>query len=158
MKNEEFSLRYEYNQLSKKYDIPDFNILNNEFELEIIEREEFPLRQIRRRIVDRLVIFCKIIEEIIFPSGQNHLNNHEIRFFTEEDRKALLDLHKKMMSYERQSLVLNISSSNEEEDAKYIKQLSTDMLEFKIKILEVVKKMQNSWKQDLPEEDQPYFG
>jgi len=158
MKNKEFSLREEYNKLSKKYDLPDFDKLNNEFELETIEREEFPLRQIRRRIVDRLVIFCKIIEEIIYPSGQNQLINHEIRSFSEEDRKQFVELHKKMMVYERQSLFLNISSSKEEEDAKYIFQLFSEMDDYKLVILEVVKKMQTAWKHDLPDEEQPYFG
>ena len=46
----EQEIKKRYEELVKKYKLPSFTSLNNEFEISTIEHEEFLLREIRRKI------------------------------------------------------------------------------------------------------------
>jgi len=66
MAKEEFDIKTEYENLRKKYTkLPNFEVLNNEFELKSIEKNILITRQIRRRLADKVIFFCRILENII---------------------------------------------------------------------------------------------
>ena len=96
MSKEEFNLKKEYALISKKYKLPDFEALNNEFEFNI-EKSNFLLRNIRRRMFDKMSWFLRIVENIIFPS-QSHLLAYEGSFFDEAKRRELKEIIEKLLS------------------------------------------------------------
>ena len=157
MADEKFDLKKEYEILKSKYKLPDFNILNNEFEISSIDKKDFLLKLIRRKMNDKLIMFCRIIENIVFPSSQNPFTNYESTFFDENKRKQLLKLHKKLMIYERQSLLLDITP-DDMDDADYIKDLTKEWSDFKKETHETVKEMQKSWHTEAKDEEEDYFG
>ena len=106
---------------------------------------------------DKLIMFCRIIENIVFPSSQNPFTNYESTFFDENKRKQLLKLHKKLMIYERQSLLLDITP-DDMDDADYIKDLTKEWSDFKKETHETVKEMQKSWHTEAKDEEEDYFG
>ena len=155
MPKEEFNLKKEYESISKKYKLPDFEALNNEFEFNI-EKSNFLLRNIRRRMFDKMSWFLRIVENIIFPS-QSHLLAYEGSFFDEEKRKELTTLHKKMMVFDRLALLLD-TNPNDAEDEGYIKKLYKEWPSLKKSMLEIISIIKKSWESDLKEEDEKYFG
>ena len=155
MPKEEFNLKKEYESISKKYKLPDFEALNNEFEFNI-EKSNFLLRNIRRRMFDKMSWFLRIVENIIFPS-QSHLLAYEGSFFDEAKRRELTLLHKKMMIFDRLALLLD-ANPNDAEDADYIKKLYKEWPSLKKSMLEIITIMKKSWESDLKEEGEGYFG
>ena len=115
-------LKEEYQKASKKHKVPDFDKLNEHFELIFLTRKEFILRLCRRRMMDKLIFFMRILENILYPNPQSQLSNYESTFFNDDQKKKLNELHRKMMVLERQSIAIDISP-NEQRDADCINKL-----------------------------------
>ena len=50
-------IKEEYEKLKEKHNLPDFKEINNEFEITTIEKEEFLLREIRRKIYEKIELY-----------------------------------------------------------------------------------------------------
>ena len=46
-------IKKKYEELAKKYNIPSFDEINNEFEIALIDEESIILREIRRKITEK---------------------------------------------------------------------------------------------------------
>ena len=57
------SVKETYQKLSKKYQLPPFAEIDTAFEISTIEYEEFLLREVRRKMVEKLDSFIKVLEE-----------------------------------------------------------------------------------------------
>ena len=59
----------------------------------------------------------------------------------------MIELYKKFMHYERESLILDVSS-NEKENIDYINEVYKNWNEFKKETLKVTGKMRDSWNKE----------
>ena len=159
MVEEKFNLKSEYLKLKNRFsDLPEFEDINNEFEIISIDKIDFLSRKIRRIITDKIIALCKILENIIYPNLQNNISNYETSFFTEEEREKVVILHKNLMTFERWSLNLDVLALSEEKDIEYILEVNKEINNLKKEISEVVLKMKNSWKEELKDDGERYFG
>lgn len=154
---EEFDIIKEYEKIQKKFKLPEFEELNKEFELEALDKKEFLMRAVRRRMNDKVIFFCRIIENVIYPNGQSQISTYEAGFFDDDKKNELAKLHNKLMIFERQSLLLDITPEDNG-DAEYIKTLTGGWKNFKSELKEVVLTMENSWKNTVEEKEERYFG
>lgn len=158
MSKEEFNLKNEYEQLRKNYkELPNFEDLNNDFELDAIDKPGFLHRQIRRRLNDKVIFFCKIVENLIYPSMQSTIGAYESNFFNDTERDQLVKLHKTLMVYERRALGLDVETG-EEGDIQFILDLVKEFGNFKLELIKVVSKMTDTWKKELEDDGERYFG
>jgi len=155
MEKEKINLKEEYKKL--KFKLPNFNELNDEFELNNIKEKDFLLRQIRRRLNEKIIFYCRIIEGLIYPNTGNLIGAHEIKSFNEEEKKEISELHKKLMVFERRSLKLDVNP-NEVEDGKYINDVFNSWKNFKEKMIKITEIMQSSWKKEESSKKDNYFG
>ena len=156
-KEENFDIKIEYEKISKKYKLPEFEIINNEFEIDFIEKKEFLTRAIRRRMNDKLLFFARIIENVIYQSTQSQISSYENSFFTDERKLELVKVHKQLMAFERTSLLLDIETTDEK-DIDYIKNLLENWEEFKKELKDIAETMQSSWNKNLEEKEERFFG
>ena len=56
-----------YLKFAKKFSLPSYDELNNDFEISSIEEEQFLIRAVRRKIAEKMDIYAKIIETILMP-------------------------------------------------------------------------------------------
>ncbi|MBI4154960.1 hypothetical protein HY498_02665 [Candidatus Woesearchaeota archaeon] len=156
---EKEKLKEAYEILRKKYNLPNFNDLNNEFEISSIKKPsiEFLLRVIRRRITDKLAMFCNILQALIMPNTGSAVNLHEIKFFTEEDRVKIEKLLSDMMYLERKSLLLDINSK-ENVEAEFLKTTMEYWPRFSLEMMRIVDKMSSGWKTEEKTDKTQYFG
>ena len=85
---EKINIRRLYEEIKSKYrQLPDFDKINHDFEVEFIDKEHFILRQIRRRVNEKIIFFCRVTEGILFPAGNSAINAYESESFSEEKRK-----------------------------------------------------------------------
>jgi len=157
MKEDKFDIKQEYNNL--KHKLPKFEDLDNEFELSIsnIKEKAFLLRNIRRRVNDKVIFYCRIIEGLIYPNPNNMIGMFEIKSFSEDEKQKLNDYYKILMKYERESLSLDVNS-DEKKDAEYVNNLFKEWPPLKKYLIAVTDKMKSSWlTEDKPFRDN-YFG
>ena len=132
----------EYKKFQKKYNLPIYKKLNNEFELDYIEDPFFLLRSIRRRIHEKIVFFAKIFEKVIFPNQAIMIEMYESKFFTEREKEDLLKTYEELLEIDRKALSLNISSTD------YIKMAFKKWPELTKKSNFIIQKLDKSWKQE----------
>ena len=158
MEKEKINLREEYSKL--KFKLPNFDKLNEEFEITRHEsdyKKEFLLRDIRRKVNDKIIFFCRIIESLLFPTNANIISMHEAKYFDDENKKKISDLYKQLMIFERESLRLDIIP-DEEKDVKYINDVFNKWLEYRKEMKSIIDIMQDAWRKEEKVISDSYFG
>ena len=157
MKDEKFNLKEEYNKL--KHKIPRFEDLDNEFELSTanIKDKSFLLRNIRIRLNDKIIFYCRIIEGLLYPNSNSITGMMEINSFNEKEKEKMANIYKKLMEFERESLSLDVNP-DEKNDVEFINNLFKEWKKFKEEMIKVTKKMKESWHLEEKEEKDNYFG
>ena len=149
----------QYNELRKKHGLPDFKEIDFEFEVSDLEETNFLLRNIIRRMEEKLDFYSTMLEEILQPDTSNLYAMHETRYFDDDEKKQMYELYTKLMNFNRQSIEVSLSH-NEMEEADFINNLFNEWKTLKQELLKFVKKMRTSWKTDEVDikEDLGYLG
>ena len=148
----------QYNELRKKFKLPEFKDMDFEFEISDLEETNFLLRAIIRRVAEKLDFYTTMIEEILQPDTSNIYAMHETRHFDEDEKKQMYDLYSKLMDFNRQSIEHSLEH-DENDDANFINCIFSDWKELKKELLGFVKKMRASWKTETDiKEDIGYMG
>ena len=142
-----------YSDLKKKYNLLDFKELDLELEISNIEEEKFLLREIVRRCAEKIDFCCKILEESLQPDASNLYAMHESRFFSDEERKGMYELYKKLMFLSRSSIETVLEGS-EGKEAQFIKEFFSQWKSLKKELFFFVGKMKDSWKNELNLKDE----
>ena len=157
MEDKKFDLKEEYDKL--KYKIPKFEDLDYEFELSSanIKDKNFLIRSIRRRLNDKVIFYCRIIEGLIYPNANNLIGMVEVKSFSEDEKEKMSKIYKKLMEFERQSLSLDVEP-DEKKEVEFINNLFKEWKKFKDEMIKITKKMKESWHLEEKEEKDNYFG
>ena len=105
-------IEQEYNKLSKKYKLPKFNEIDSEFEVSSLENERFLIRNILRKIAEKLEFYIDIIGNLVHPDASNISSMYEIRYLTNDEKNNMYLLFKKMMKTHRG--IIGIVLNNDE--------------------------------------------
>jgi len=150
-------LKKAYNELGKKYNLPEFKLVEFEFELDPEEEAKFPLRTVRKKISEKIESFCKILEEILQPDTSLS-GLHECKFFDESKKKELYELYKRLMVINRHALQLSIHNI-EKDDAKFIDNVIKQWDDIKNNLSDCIKNVKENWEKESDiKEDLGYLG
>src|SRR3989344_5359774 len=141
----DINIEEEYKKL--KYNLPDFKKLDEEFEVSNIqglEDKKFLTRFIRRKVNEKVIFFCRIIESILYPQSPNYISIVESRIFTEEEKQEMAEFYKKLMNYEKESLILDVEP-DDKQSVKYTNEVFNNWSETKKQMIVITRKMQKSW-------------
>ena len=137
--------------------MPDFDELNNEFELSTIECEEFLLRKIRKKIADKINAMCEFLEGLLSPDT-TMANLYEYKAFDDDERKKIFELYKRLKVLEKLALELSLNR-DDEKDAKFIKDVFSLWNKIKTEITTFIKKIKDFWENESTKEYKAgYFG
>ena len=153
---EKINIKEEYQKYTK-YNLPEYEALNKEFELYFIEKSEFLLCNIRRRIHEKLAFFARILEGIIYPNPSSLVNMQEAKFFSDEEKGQITALYKKIVLLERNSNKLDVKS-DEKENAEFINLLFKEWPFLTNQMFDILQKIENSWKKEEKSSGESYFG
>jgi len=152
------NIRKVYDKLKSQYKLPEFESIDNDFEISYIEHDNFLLREIRRKISDKIEFYIKILEDVLQPDTNSMTNMHEYRSFDEERKKVLFNFYKELMIFHRISLILECKL-NEKEEAKFILDIYSNWENFKKEMERIFEEMKKSWISDTDvKEELGYFG
>lgn len=140
-------LKDEYSTIQKKYDLPSFEKLNEDFRIEKITQieTEFLSREIRENIGETLENFLRFIEAILNPVNVPMFLFPIIKSLSVEEKNKLSEIYKKLSKLEIEAMKL--IDYSEKKEAEFIKNAYKIWQEIKkdfVKIIEAVeKKLEN---------------
>jgi hypothetical protein len=141
----------DYAKLGEKHSLPDFGVLDTEFEISTIEEESFILRNIRKKIVEKIESSIKLLDDILHPDA-GFASYRESSIFSPEEREDIIITYKKLMYFNRVSTELSFSDSDEQ-NAKFINEFMKEWPGLKQSILSFVGKLKESWKKDVTKKE-----
>ncbi len=144
-----------FKQKRGKYGLPEFSELDRHFDLVSIDNYDALLRSVRHRMTDKLDFFAKIIEGVLQPN-ESLSSLHEYKLL--EDKKELYDTYRSMMGLIRNSHLLELDST-EEDDAEFIKDSFSRFSKMLPVLRRTLEELQGCWSKDALADDSPlYFG
>ena len=153
----EEKIKKKYNELKKKYSLPDFEELNNEFEISIIEHDYFLLREIRNKIINKTISICESFENLLTPDN-TVVSIYEYKAFNDAEREEIFGLCKKLKVFEKLSLELSLNY-DEKKDAEFINEFFSSWESIKNRIKKIIRKMRDFWEKESTKKDnEEYFG
>lgn len=154
---EEKDMAKVYVELKAKYDLPALNELDQEFCVGKLEETDFVLRTIITKMGDRLEHVSRILGDIIQP--ENNLSHmYESEAFTEDEKKNIFELFKKVSFYHTQ-LLINDFDYDEESAAKLINMIFKKWMDIQKEFLKILDKIREAWKNEKKSKlELGYFG
>jgi protein subunit release factor A len=146
----------DYDALKQKHQLPDIEIID--FEFEIDRNAKFILREIRRKIHEKLGACAEIIEGILQPDTNSFPQMYETAYFDESEKTKVMRTYRKIMKLIRESAEAGLKCSDEE-DAKFILEALKEWNEIKENTSSTAEKLKNSWANETESEsDLRYMG
>ncbi len=112
-----------YSELGKKYDLPSFKELNENFEIEKIERHsETLLRAIRKVMMEKILSSLGFVEMLLNPMNAPRMYLSYIRSIGQEDRECIDKIYSSFSEVSVLALDAEIDYS-EKTEAELIKKI-----------------------------------
>lgn len=146
-----------YETLRKKYRLPGFDELDQEFEVSAIEAESGLLREIRKQISEKVGDVSSLFQSVLQPDT-NLVDLSESRVFNEAEKQRLFELFKRLMVADRAMAGLSIEN-DEKLDAAFIKSFHAEWKKLKPELVKFIKRLRDGWEKETEEgEEAGYMG
>lgn len=139
-------LKQEYKIFENKYNLPSFEKLNEDFQIEKVAEYEtdFILREIRENITGKFLNYLRFIESLINPTNGPMFMFAVIKTLGAKEKENLTELYKKIAKIDVDLVELDLAySENKEADA--IKKYYEMWQEIKKGLLEIVDVIKKNW-------------
>ncbi len=152
-------LEKEYLKLQKKYSLPTFNELNENFGIEKISTDEIKLllRTIRNFISEKLANYMRIVENLLNPVNVPMFVYSIVKNLEEKNKENLKEIYKELTEIEMNLIEVDLDYS-EKKEAEFIKNSFESWRKIKKQILEIIKKAKENPKEKTEKNNKNYFG
>lgn len=152
-------LKKDYQKFQEKYNLPIFEKLNEDFQIEKAAEVEtdYLLREIRKFIAEKFSDYLKFIESILHPINVPIFVFSFIRTLRVEEKNKLMEVYKELAKREIEIIELDIDF-NEEKEAKFIDESYKLWQSIKKDILDVISRIKNNWDNKFEVNNKGYFG
>ena len=135
-------LKAEYEKLRKKYNLPQFEELDEEFEIRKVDYDLFLIREIRRLVLSKLDFVASLLEPILDPGKSLH-SMIETKFFEKYNIELMFDFYKKLWKIIHEGISASLTS--EKAEAEFIKDVWKQWPEIKKQSIEYADKIAAGW-------------
>jgi hypothetical protein len=152
-------LKEEYEILRKKYSLPEFKYMNENFEIENIEVEETELfaKMIRKHVTEKIFFVLRSLEIFINPQNAPLFMFDIIKSFGESDKALVKSLYKKIAKYELEAFSLE-AVYNEQKEGEFVKRLTDDWKEISGDLMTIYGSMKSGHEHESKKTHKSYFG
>ena len=159
---EEFDLnklKEKYKVLQLKYNLPLFENLNQEFQIEKIAdfETEFIMREVRKYITDKLFGYLRFLESIITPSNAPMFVFAIVKALGVKEREKIVELYKRISKIEVEVIRLDLEYS-EQVEAEAVKKYCLFWEDIKKELIEIVEIIKKNWDTKIEDSGKGYFG
>lgn len=148
-----------YFDFSKQYNLPLFEKLNEDFQIEKAAEFEtdFVLREIREIITNKFLNYLRFVESILNPSNTPMFMFAVVKTLGNKEREKLSDLYKKIAKIEIDLIEFDLEYS-EKKEAEAIKKYYEIWQAIKKDFIEIVKVIKNNWDNKEEKDKGNYLG
>jgi len=141
-------LKKDYARLQKKYKLPPFKILNEEFEIErASEREtETLLREIRKAMTEKAITVLRFLEMMLNPANAPLFMFSVIKKLSPGNRRLMEEIYSKLSDFEISAIKLDLSY-DEKKEASFIKEGTKKWLEMKDNLERLGDALETAWRE-----------
>jgi len=152
-------LKKNYSELEKKYKLPSYKELNEEFDIEKAQELETDtlLREIRKVIMDKVIAYLRFIEMLLNPSNAPMFFFALLKGLDNGDKKILEDLYSKLGRLEIEVVEID-NDYSEKNEAEFIIHVFNEWREIKEDMKKIAKSLQKSWDKKSERKDKSYLG
>ncbi len=152
-------LKKNYEVIKRKYDLPDFRELNEDFQIEKAAEVETDIliREIRKFMADKLGGYMRFIETLLNPVNAPMFVFSIIKTLGTEERKKASDIYKKLTKNEITLIRLDTEFS-EEKEAEFVRYSYDLWKEIKRDFLVILDKINQNWDNKSEANNKGYFG
>jgi len=150
-------LKEDYEKLQKKYNLPEFDWINQEFEIEKVKSGTFLLKEIRRLMIEKIASVLKLFELLMNPTAAPFFILIIIKNLSSETKKQIETIYKELAAIEVSMLKFDLSY-NEKSEAEAIISISKKWKGYKEDILSICKNMEEAWNTNYKKSDKSYLG
>ena len=152
-------LKKAYEEISTKYNFPNFNFMNENFEIENIQVEETELflKMIRKHVTEKIFFFLRSLEMFINPQAAPVFIMNIIKQLSESEKETIKELYKKLARYEIEAFGLE-AEYNEKKEAEFVKKLVDDWKDISGDLKFVYQAMKDNHEKEFKKSTKSYFG
>jgi len=151
-------LKEDYSKLQKKYGLPDFDKLNEDFGIEKTAQTEtdFLIKEIRESIGETLENFLRFVEAILNPVNVPMFLFPIIKSLNTEEKNKLSEIYKKLSKLEIDALKL--IDYSEKKEAEFIKNSYALWQEIKKDFVKIIEGVEKKIEIKSEKSERGYFG
>ncbi len=151
-------LKEEYSKIQKKYNLPNFDKLNENFKIEKIAETEtdFLIREVRESIGETLENFLRFVEAILNPVNVPMFLFPIIKSLSVEEKNKLSEIYKKLSKLEIDAIKL--IDYSEEKEAEFINEAFKLWQEIKKEIVKIIESFERKLDIKIEKTEKGYFG
>jgi hypothetical protein len=159
MEKDDFDLKEEYEKIRESYDLPGYDELGEDFDIEKVGKEEssYILRDIRRVIVEKISVYMHFFESLINPSSSTLFLLSMIKKVDKEISKKVNKDYKVLSGFQIRSMKLD-TIYKESSEADFIKEFYAKWQEMKKEIYELIENLGENIEEHKEERKSGYFG
>ncbi|MFP4568316.1 MAG: hypothetical protein ACLFN8_05215 [Candidatus Woesearchaeota archaeon] len=150
-------MKKEYLKLKEEFSLPDYDLLNDDFEIYTISKEDNLIREIIKKMSGVVDFYIDVLEDIIQPDSRFYTLK-EANVLNKDERRVVSLNYSKLMYLNRRNLEIHLDFS-EAVGAEFISNLFDEWQNIKKELLPIIIKLKESW---LIEQDSKpvggYFG
>ncbi len=153
------NLKKDYLVVQKKYNLPSFENLNEDFQIEKIAEVETDIliREVRKFIADKFSNYLRFVETILNPANAPMFVFSIIKSIGVEEKKKLVEIYKELTKTEIRLIELD-TDFFEEKEAEFIKESYEIWQKIKKDVLEVVEVIKKNLDNKFEVNGKSYFG
>lgn len=152
-------LKKNYEVIQKKYDLPSFQELNEDFQIEKVAETETDIliREVRRLVSDKLANYLRFTEALLHPINAPLFVFSIIKTINLEQKKILIEVYKELAKNEVRLIEIDLKFS-EEKEAEFVKESYKIWQEIKKDLLGIIETIKKNWDTKFEVNDKSYFG
>ena len=152
-------LKMNYLVIHKKYGLPSFQEINEDFHIERIAEAETELlpAEVRRWMWEKYLNYMRFLEGILNPVNATIFIFSIIKTLSQEDKKRISEIYKKLMKEEINVIKLDLEF-DEKKEAEFIKRSYKMWQEIKKQLSDVLVEAEKKFEIKQEENSKGYFG
>lgn len=151
-------LKKEYSVLSKKYKLPEFKKVNEDFEIDKIERKsDCLLRTIRKAMMDKIINSIGFFDMLLNPGNAPRMYLNFIKNMTQEDKDNIDIIYTKLSELSLISLELEIEY-DEKGEIDLINKTFQEWAKIKPEFSKILAKIRKPSEIESIKKEKSYFG
>jgi hypothetical protein len=148
-----------YEIFRKKYSLPDFNFMNENFEIETIPAEdtELFLKRVRKNMTEKISSGLRAMEMFLNPQPSPIFIFKIIKSFSQTDNDMVSEMYYKFAELEIDAFGLE-NKYDEKKEADFIKKVSKEWPEIAENLDRICNSMKLGHKKESKKTEKSYFG